>query len=166
MKKFIGLMILVGGLFLGARQVEALWPWPFPIISIAPPPTNTPTPTPTTGIKWKVPPLKILPLSTSTPTPAPTNTPPPTGGPTNTPTQAPNAPTETPAPNPTATPKPTEKEEGATPVVATAGESTASEPAEGGRTQLFMLIAIGLLGLIVLVQAWPKIKSWLHQKTG
>ena len=108
----------------------------------------------------------VLTAPTATPTQSPTQTPAPTIQPTEEPT-----PTE--APIPTETPTPTQLEI----VTETSSPQPSSTPLQKTPTptqqstqnlnqkEIVMYGVIGFLVLIVLLQNFPKIKKWLHEKT-
>ncbi|HOZ81191.1 MAG TPA: hypothetical protein PK370_03150 [Candidatus Woesebacteria bacterium] len=110
----------------------------------------TPTPTPTTGLKLYITPrISIKPLITSTPTTAPTATLTPT-----------SSPTSTPSVNPSTTVAPTQTPAVVTSIVTatpTSAEVTSTtKPDNSQMTVWFLLITIGLLAVIIFVQALPK----------
>ena len=123
--------------FEGALPV-APEPTPTPVPPTPVPPTAVPTPEPTPVPPTPIPPTAVPTLEPTpippTPTPEPTAIPTATPVPTPTPTPEPMAttppPTNTPVPEPTATPEPTEQ--------------------EGGGTNVFMWILIGLLVFLVV----------------
>jgi cell division septation protein DedD len=101
----------------------------------------------------------IITVPTATPTQAPTNTPAPTIQPTEQPT-----PTETPTPTqlettqtPSPQPSPTTTQKTPTPTQKPNQRLTQKE--------MIMYGVIGFLLLVVLLQNFPKIKKWLHEKT-
>ena len=105
----------------------------------------------------------VLTQPTATPTQAPTNTPAPTIQPTEqpTPTEAP-IPTETPASTQlkttqTPSPQPSPTKKTPTPTQKPSQRLTQKE--------MIMYGVIGFLVLVILLQNFPKIKKWLHEKT-
>ncbi len=157
---FLGLMVSL--LVMSMRTAQAITVYQIqPRISLTLLPTNTPTPKPTIKVGKIIPLISLIPIATSTPTitPAPTNTIAPVATLTLTPTKE-----ETPTVEVTKT----IKDMGATVEPTKESTQTTETPDQtSGKntTSWFTIITIGLLGLIVVVQAWPKIRSWLHQKT-
>lgn len=156
MKKII-LTIVATGLFLiNSHPTEAITIYQMqPKISLSLLATNTPTPTIKIGI---IRPISLIPLITSTPTVAPTT------APTLTPTVEPS-PTPTPAPATTVTSAPVATAAEVSPTVTVEDAETQDAVVDDNNSQIFLIATAILLGLIVVVQAWPKIKSWMHRKT-
>lgn len=101
--------------------------------------------------------IPTISIPTSTPTPNPTLTPSPTNNPTETPILIP---TTTPLIS-SPTPEPKEEEETLT---VSPTEKPQEEKSLLQKDFIYAGIA-GLLILIILVQAWPKIRKFLHEKT-
>src|SRR3989339_758451 len=87
----------------------------------------------------------------------PTNTPTITPSPTDAPTSTP-APTETPFPTPSIELSPSTTPT-APPITPSPKSSTPSTK------EIIMLIVIGILVFGIFFQLWPKIKTWIHEKT-
>jgi len=107
----------------------------------------------------------VLTQPTTTPTQAPTNTPTPTIQPTEEPTPTETLiPTETPVSTqsettqtPSPQPSPTTIQKTPTPTQKPSQRLTQKE--------IIMYGVIGFLVLVILLQNFPKIKKWLHEKT-
>jgi len=145
--------------FLAVRAEIYAWPdfdFPdFPDFSL---PTSTPTPTPTLPL-FKLNPGLYFPLGSSSPTPTPTNT--PTLTPTVTvgvsPSLEPTREEKT-----TATVAPTSTQEVKTTISPT---KNPEETKKSSQKDLIYAGVLGVFGLVILAQAWPKIKKFLHDKT-
>lgn len=151
--KIVSVFILLF-VFLAIRHESLAW-WPFPSVGIKLP---TSTPTPTLKFIQIDPQIKIsgilffpsaTPTLTLTPTLTPTETPPPP-----TPTLTPVIPT------PTSDIKPSVA------IATIAPTKSAGQKIAGSATKEIAL-AVGLIAvtLLLLIQSWPKIKIWLHEKT-
>jgi hypothetical protein len=107
------------------------------------------------------------PTSTPTPSPIPSPTPTPTVTPTNTPTVTPIA--DTPAqisPTETTTPNITNLPSIASASPATQSVTPSPTPTKTTSTkEIVMIGVIGLLFLMIFIQAWPGFRRWLHEKT-
>ncbi|MFH0979776.1 MAG: hypothetical protein V1803_02430 [Candidatus Roizmanbacteria bacterium] len=153
MKKLIIFFLIVFS-FLAVRTEVNAWPdfdFDWPDFSF---PTSTPTPTPTLAI-FKLNPDLFKIVTTSTPTPTNTLTPtlaPPTTTLTVEPTKEEN---ETAEVSPTST------------TSAAANVSPTQKPVEKKLSQKDIIYAgvAGLLFLVILIQAWPAVKKFLHDKT-
>ncbi|OGK71875.1 hypothetical protein A2446_04015 [Candidatus Roizmanbacteria bacterium RIFOXYC2_FULL_38_9] len=135
------LLLIFNFLSLRSYVYADIWDLKFPLLF----PTSTPKPT-SFFIK-KIPPLFFLPTNTPTITPSPTD------APTSTP-----APTETPFPTPSIELSPSTTPT-APPITPSPKSSTPSTK------EIIMLIVIGILVFGIFFQLWPKIKTWIHEKT-
>lgn len=161
-KNITAFLLVIFTIFIVRNSAVYAWPdididWPDFTL-----PTNTPTPTPTTGF-FKFDPGVFKPITTSTPTP--------TSTPTETPTLTPTITTVvSPSTEPTGEIK---KEEASTSIAPSSTQETkttisptkAQEQKKIGQKDMIYGGAIGVLVLIVLSQAWPAIKKFLHEKT-
>jgi hypothetical protein len=107
----------------------------------------------------------VLTQPTATPTQTPTNTPAPT-------IQSAEEPTPTEAPIPTETPASTQLETTQTPspqLSPTTIQKTPNPTQKSTKSltqkEMIMYGVIGFLVLVILLQNFPKIKKWLHEKT-
>ena len=157
MKKLVIFFLIIFS-FLTFKS-ESVYAWPnLPDIHIDIPninlPTSIPTPTPTLKM-FKIDPgifkISIVPIET-TPTTTPSLTPTVTSQPTVEPTKEETIiiATNTPSPTLAAIVSPTAKPE--------------NKKVLSNKDMIYMGVA-GLLSIIILVQAWPKIKQFLHDKT-
>ncbi len=105
--------------------------------------------------------VSIMPMSSVTPSTAPTST--PTTAPTQTPTvitatpEIPSTPSQLPTPDVTISPTPEE---------AQISTSSATHQQMTDREKVILGIAALAVASLLGVIAWPKIKPWLHEKTG
>ena len=122
---------------------------------------------PNKGLIQKIDLCIILGNCTPTPSPIPSPTPTPTVTPTNTPTITPI--TDTPAqisPTETTTPNITNLPSIASASPATQSVTPSPTPTKTTSTkEIVMIGVIGLLFLMIFIQAWPGFRRWLHEKT-
>lgn len=101
-------------------------------------------------------------FASPTPTPTPTTAPSPTtetAAPTATPTETPFTPTLTPTGILVTSPQPSPT------ITSTISPTPTTAPKQLSQKDIILAGVVGLLILMILFQTWPKIKTFLHEKT-